>query len=336
LILFGVLMLIYNLGGLEDNFWSQVWQLWPILFVLIGLESLINKKEVFGPVFWVGLGSVLLLSNFGLLDWSAWDVLWRLWPLLIVAGGLEILFGRRSLWLSTLVVTLILAVLAVAVGMAGISPFSGKTETESISQPLSGASAGSITLNMATGDLNLAALAESGTLIEGKISEAGGKAARSKFEQRGDTAVYKLEHTSGVAIPFNRTWQWDLGLTPQVPLTLRISLGAGQMNLDWSGLLLDEGRVSEGVGDIRLQLPAAFEDSYAISVSQAIGDITVELPADAGVRLDVSRALTSFSAPSDFIQRGDYYYSPEYDQAKYRIEIEISQAIGNITVQYGD
>ena len=50
-------------------------------------------------VSWGGLillfaGVVLLLSNFGLLDSSVWDELWRFWPLLLVFTGLDLLLGR--------------------------------------------------------------------------------------------------------------------------------------------------------------------------------------------------------------------------------------------------
>jgi hypothetical protein len=44
----------------------------------------------------IGLGVVFLLNNPGILNWSVWDVIFRLWPVLLIAAGLDILIGRRA------------------------------------------------------------------------------------------------------------------------------------------------------------------------------------------------------------------------------------------------
>ena len=121
LIGFGLLLLLENLGVLDQSAWSILWNLWPVLFLAIGLDALFRKKEIFGPVFWIGLGGVFLLTNFGILGWDAWSVLFRLWPLLLVTAGLDILLGRRSLWISLPATIVVLGILAVALGLTGIT-----------------------------------------------------------------------------------------------------------------------------------------------------------------------------------------------------------------------
>jgi hypothetical protein len=66
----------------------------------------------------IGVGVALLLSNLGYLDWSAWTVLWRLWPLLLVALGIELLIGRRSVVGTIISGVLILALVAGAIALA--------------------------------------------------------------------------------------------------------------------------------------------------------------------------------------------------------------------------
>ena len=51
----------------------------------------------------MALGSLILLANFSLLSISAWEIFYRLWPIIFIAIGLEIIFARRSRWLSTLI-----------------------------------------------------------------------------------------------------------------------------------------------------------------------------------------------------------------------------------------
>jgi hypothetical protein len=45
-ILLGLLFLLSNFGGLPPIVWSQVARLWPILIVLIGLDTLMGHSEV--------------------------------------------------------------------------------------------------------------------------------------------------------------------------------------------------------------------------------------------------------------------------------------------------
>ena len=55
-----------------------------------------RRGGLIGPVILIGLGSVFLLINLGVLSWSVWTVIFRLWPVLLVAAGLDLLLGRRS------------------------------------------------------------------------------------------------------------------------------------------------------------------------------------------------------------------------------------------------
>ncbi|MDF1514285.1 MAG: DUF5668 domain-containing protein, partial [Anaerolineae bacterium] len=57
-----------------------------------------NKHEhnsLVGPSLLIGVGLLLLLDNLGYLSWNIWEIT-RLWPLLLIIWGLELLLeGRR-------------------------------------------------------------------------------------------------------------------------------------------------------------------------------------------------------------------------------------------------
>jgi hypothetical protein len=330
LIAFGVLLLLNTLGLLQRSVWDILWNLWPLFFIALGLDALIRKKEIFGPVFWIGLGSVFLLINFGVLSWNAWNVLFRLWPLLLVTAGLEILLGRRSIWISLPVTILVLGGLAVALGMTGMRIPAGNTVETSINEPLGLAERGEINIAMGVGDLNVYPLEDSKALIEGEISSEG-TSVHSRSSVRGDTVVYSLEHNNPVVIPFEDAWQWDLGLTTQVPIGLDSSMGVGSMNLSLDQMLLDQIQIGQGVGEVEVILP---DGDYRAEVEQAVGQMLIEIPRDVPVRLEVSRAISGLDVPSDFERNNDYYYSPGAQDVDEYIRIEISQAIGSITVRY--
>ncbi len=57
-----------------------------------------SRGSLVGPAVLVGLGIILLLNNFGALPWSVWETIFRLWPVLVIGVGLDLLIGRRSIW----------------------------------------------------------------------------------------------------------------------------------------------------------------------------------------------------------------------------------------------
>ena len=49
-----------------------------------------------GALLLIAVGGFFLALNFGLLDWSVLDNIWRFWPVLLILAGLEALIGGRS------------------------------------------------------------------------------------------------------------------------------------------------------------------------------------------------------------------------------------------------
>lgn len=327
----GVLLLLETLGLLGQSAWTVMWNLWPLIFIAIGLDALFRKKEIFGPVFWIGLGGVFLLYNFGLVDWNAWNTLFRLWPFLLVMAGLEILLGRRSIWLSLPITAVMLGVLAVALGLTGFKTPSESITVSKIEEPIRTADNAEISLSMAVGDMAIYSLEDTSTLIYGEVSAAEGVGVRTRSTMRGSTIIYSVEHNNPVVVPFEDSWQWRFGLTPEIPLDLETKLGVGSMGLVLDQIMLDHLNIGQGVGEVEVILP---EGDYRAEVSQAVGQLIIEIPKDIPVRLEISRAITGLSLPADFEKQGDYYYSPGARNADELLRVEISQAVGSITVRY--
>jgi hypothetical protein len=332
LILVGGIFLLSNLGLFEDNVWESIWRLWPLIFIAIGLDGLFRRNEIAGPVFMIGLGSVFLLGSVGMLGWGAWDILWRLWPLLLVAFGLEIIIGRRSLWLSLLTVVVIVAILVGVLWMSGIGPASGeRIAGDTVNQPLGSINHAEISISPAAGDLVVYGLTDSNALIHGQVSTASNRQVYTDYNVSGDTGHFSIDSRALANFPGTRPWDWDLGLTNQIPMELNIAMGAGGMAVDLSGLILETLDVSQAVGELKVSLTGMGD--YSADISQAVGSIVIDLPEDVGVRLEVSRAISSLDLPSSYERRGDYYYSPGYDNADYQIDLQISQAVGSIVVR---
>lgn len=51
-----------------------------------------------GAAILIAVGVIGLIANYNLLPWFDLEQLWKLWPLIPLAIGIEILFRRRRYW----------------------------------------------------------------------------------------------------------------------------------------------------------------------------------------------------------------------------------------------
>jgi hypothetical protein len=287
----------------------------------------------------IGLGIVFLLNNLGALEWSVWEVIFRLWPVLLIAAGLDFLIGRRSVWGSLLALVLILAVLAGALWLFGAGIGTGRVVTgEDVRQALDEAAllGAEVVIAPAVGTLHIEALPESANLVEGVIRLGRGERLMRDFAVEDETATFTLR-SEGVAFgPFvgswGDQWGWDLGLNPDVPLRLEISLGVGQSDVDLTGLTVSDLEVNMGVGQTTVTLPD--EGRFQAKIEGAIGEMIVVIPEGMAARIRVDTGLAASQLPDGYQRRDDVYTSPGYESADNRVDLEVSQAIGNITIRH--
>lgn len=299
-------------------------------------ESRRGRGSIVGPVILIGLGVVFLLNNLGILDWSVWDVIIRLWPVLLVAAGLDILIGRRSVLGALLSLILTVALIAGALWLYATGIAFGPTGPgEEITYGLDGADRAQVLLAPAVGSLHVEALRESNRLVAGMIHPVRGERVTRDFALEGETAILTLRSEGNFVGPFFGAhagkWGWDLALAPDVPLDLEISLGVGQSDIDLTALTLSDLEVSAGIGQITVVLPD--EGRFEAKIDGAIGHTLVVIPPGLEARIQLDTGLAASQVPAGYQQREDTYTSPGYAGAEKRVDLEISQAIGNVTIR---
>lgn len=288
------------------------------------------------PLILIGLGVVFLLNNLGVLEWGVWWTLLRMWPILLVAAGIDLLIGRRSRLGALVAVVLIAALFAGAFWLVWNDVRIDRAEDgEEISYALDGASRAEVVLGPAAGSLRLAALSEPSDLAQGTIRLGSGEDLRRTYDVAGGVASLALE-SGGVVLgpgaPGVDERSWDLRLNRDVPLDLQIDLGVGEAEIDLAGMALEDLEVDMGVGQVVVTLPAEAGDLRA-TVDGAIGQIVILLPEGLGVRLQMDTALVGRQIPPGYEQRGDVFLSPGYEDADQRIDLTVNLAIGNVTVR---
>ncbi len=93
LVLLGLGFLAQQFLGL--NFWNIFNYFWPLVFILVGAYIIAKSRGqlLIGLIILI-LGGVMLTGQFIHLPFTVW----QLWPLILVAVGINMIFGNSSKW----------------------------------------------------------------------------------------------------------------------------------------------------------------------------------------------------------------------------------------------
>jgi hypothetical protein len=287
-----------------------------------------------GAIFIIGLGIVFLLANLGILALNVWTLLLSLWPVLLVAIGLDLVIGRRSIWASLAGLVVLLAILVGALWLYGVRLETGQAlHGKELSQPVQGATSAEIVLENGAGDVSVHALSGSSDLIAGQVASGGGRDVYEELSVQGSQARYRLRETGTYMFFRERIGEqtWDLGLTSQIPLDVRYSQGAGNTDLDLSALQISALKVNMGVGQTTITLPATGD--FDASIDGAIGQILIVIPKGMALRVQSNTALANLTVPGSYQRSDRVYISPGYGSSENKVNLEIGMAIGNVTIR---
>jgi hypothetical protein len=291
--------------------------------------------DLLGPVLLIAAGVILLLNVLGVLEWSVWWSLIRLWPVFLIALGLDLLIGRRSTWGSLLVVVIFVGIVLGAFWFSRTDlVLTRAAPGQEIRQPLEGATEARVVVEPGVRLLNIEALPEAANLVEGTVQLAEGEALDSEFSSGNGRVTLELrtEQSSWdpLAVGFGSLRTWDLGLSPAPALQLETELGMGEVRLDLTGLALEDLQTSMGVGFTSVTLPA--QGRIQANVNGAVGLMTIVIPEGLEARIRVDSGLAVRAMPDGYQQEGDLYTSPGYGTAEDRVELNASQAIGLLEI----
>jgi len=294
-----------------------------------------RRGSPLGAVLLILIGVILLLNFLGILEWTIWWSVLRLWPVLLIAAGLELLLGRWR-WGSLLSTILVVGVVIIAFWLTSSGMATSAVESAVIRQPLGDATRAKVSVEPGIGSLKLQAASESANLIEGTIHKTRAEEIQESFSQQGGIANYslgtKIASWDAFTGGFDDTRLWELDLTPGASLSLDASMGVGNTELDLSGLDLEALSADMGVGRIKVILPATGQ--FKAQLSQGVGVVEIVIPKGMAVRIQADTALAGRQLPADLVKHEEFYTSPGYASAENRVEIDAGVAIGMLRVRY--
>jgi hypothetical protein len=335
LIIIGLVFLLSNMEMIDGDAWSLLLQFWPVLLVVIGLDSIYKREGFVAATFFIGLGIIFLLANLGYLNVSVWQLVFTLWPIFLIAIGFDILIGKRSIWASIAGVILVLVILFGALWLYGVGIETGQIPAgENINQQLDGAVQADVFVEAGAGELLFNGMESAELLIRGTIPAEVDQRITSSYMVKNGRGVYRLRQTGeSFMVPIGMTgkWTWDLEINQEIPMGLDVSLGAGDLEANLSELNLDSLSVNLGIGSGIVTLPGGA--SFDATVEGAIGQLAILVPNGVGVRVIANTGLATLHVPDGYVRIGDAYQSPGYSSSDTRIDLNVSMAIGTISIR---
>ncbi len=317
-------------------------------------------RSLFWPILLIGIGVLWLLANLGLIQPLNILALLRLWPILLIVIGLDLLIGRKSPIVGGLIGLIAVAAVVVLLIFGkslGISAPAG-TKTERFVDPIGQATSANIDLYLAERHNNIKALSSSTDLFDATLTHPG----TIDFVTTGTTERnIRLSQTMDVnwAIIDVTPGDWEIGLSPNLPIDLTIDGGSGSNEFDFSGLNLTDLKMDMGSGSTIVTLPASLEayqaeiesgsgsikinlvetGNLSLLMNSGSGSVNIRLPAGAAVRVNVrdgGSGSLNIKGDLQWISGDDengLWQTPGYETAEYKIEITINdRGSGSVTI----
>lgn len=287
---------------------------WGVLFILVGV--------------------LLLMNNTGKLEWGAWEDILSLWPILLIAIGVEKIFTKSKAEIVSYLSTLALAAVVVWVAWGGASSGSVghdssryRVDMDDKVQKIVG------TIEIRNHNLNL------------KGTDNGLVYARFDGFGRSPRIDYQSEGSTGrLNIVDRGRWHWistgrhysglDLYLNQGIPISLTCSGNESDMHLDCRSLKVDNLTIDSKEGDVRIML-GNLSDVVHLSLDGKEADFRLQLPEGCGLRVTgADKTREGLLERIGLTRSGDFFVSNGYDTLKPKIELQLDPDVTQLGIDY--
>lgn len=225
-----------------------------------------------------------------------------------------------------------LVLLAVLLAGCGSKLRVGEVRTESQSVELGDARSVHVEINLGAGDLEVTGGAKK--LFEADFTY---NAAKLKPEVKYTDGTLVLWQPENEGLPDLRGItdfrnEWALRLNDQVPMDLRVEIGAGASELRLAGLSLTGLDITLGAGESMIDLSGDWARDLNVIINAGAGDITVRLPSDVGIRVKADAGVGTIEAPG-LMQTGNIYTNAAYGESEMTLQVDIDAGVGQINLE---
>ena len=305
-----------------------------------------DVRRVFSGLNVIAVGLILLANTLGYLPWGVWWNILSLWPLLLVAAGLDILgeaFDVR--WMRAVSGAVVLGGLAFG---ALVMPATGASTVPGLwtigagqsvpyeqSMRRQGTSTeASLKLSEGASDIVI------GPAAEGVLVSVKGRSSRPvpqlAVASAGRVAAATISRPTDAG-PVLGGSTMDVGLSRELPWRrLVLETGASSVAAALAELRVSSLGVDAGASSVAATLGALAD--CAVDVSAGASSVTLNVPSDARVTVDSDSALVDSDLPGFQRTSGNglghtqWVYEPKDRSATATLSVKVSMGAGSLGV----
>lgn len=294
---------------------------WGILFVLIG--------------------GLLLLNNLDVLPWWVWPDILSLWPLLLIAIGVEKIFARSKLQFIAYLAPVALAVVVAWVASGGLSTgdfrliHRGDTYRYMIDMDPDVKNVKAV-FDLDDTDIDLK---ETGARLFSSRSSGWRAVPRIDYNLSNGEADLDVSPRIGGWSWFRidgRRWagNWDVALSNKAPVDLTCHGDRSDMTLNCQRLMLEKLLVDSRRGDIRITV-GDMSEKVKIRLEGEDADFRITAPEGSGVRVSgADKTAANLLERLGMTETDGYYMTGGYDTLSPQIELDLSPDISRFSLDF--
>lgn len=123
---------------------------------------------------------------------------------------------------------------------------------------------------------------------------------------------------------------WQLKLNNKIVYDLSIKTGAIDIDCNLSDFKVEKLYIESGASNINLVLP---QYNSKIIIDTGVSNINIDIPKNVGAIVNIDSGI-AVKDLDDFIKRNGTYISQNYNESEFKTEIEINCGISNIDIDY--
>ncbi|MHB8501351.1 MAG: toast rack family protein [Candidatus Acidiferrales bacterium] len=305
-----------------------------------------RRASLVFPVFLIALGAIFLYANWHP-NFDPWPILWTYWPLILIFIGLGTIWdhwrwrqnpnapGGSSTGASLGAIAFII-VLVVLLGHGrkyrrwhNSSDYSMQHQSRTVDRQ--NAKSVRVSLDMGAGDLDLSG--GSSHLLE------------ADFDYRSSAGTPQVDYSvSGTTGDLNITQQdtdkhfgstsdnhWTLHLANDIPLEIKIDMGAGHGNLRLRDIDVTRLNLDMGAGQVDVDLTGNRKSDLTADIEGGVGEANIRLPKNIGVIVNASGGIGTIDAHG-LNHDGDEYTNDLYGKTPVTIHLKVEGGVGTISL----
>lgn len=294
----------------------------------------------------ISAGVVLLLNTTGHLPWSVWWRIFSLWPVALIAIGIELLLKKTRLSFITILSPLLF--FAAILGPA----FFWESDLRDIYRT-------SLTYHWSEElDSTLTEANAAVRLYAGNLKVSSGTnhliSAELDYSKKKPLTIYEISHPDSTATvkitdrerrwfkwdwSKGRFWRspdsktWEIELTDLIPIDLTVSIKASDADLDLSELMIRDFDLEAKNSDVDLKIGQMVKE-INVRIESRASVLSISIPEDMGLRIEnhTNLSSTSFSW-LNLEEIDDIYQNPDFDSAPQRLSLYLEGSLTKLKLK---